>query len=64
VIAGAPSLIVTPRRHNAGGFLVAQFAYPRQASSLASAYGIVCAWSGDAAMQRAAARWSARHGAR
>jgi hypothetical protein len=44
--------------------LLVLFAHPVLAESIPADVAVVCAWSGDVAMQRAAARWlSAMRGA-
>jgi len=40
--------------------LVVQFGHPRLTSEIPSAQFVICAWSGDPAMQQAAARWLCR----
>jgi beta-glucosidase len=48
----------------APGGLVMQFGHPRLIRDLPGATAIATAWSGDAAMQQAAARWMVSPGAR
>ena len=38
-----------------------QFSHPRIASQLGSVPAVVCAWGGEAPMQRAAAEWLVNH---
>lgn len=40
--------------------VIVQFSHPRLAASIDADVPVVCAWGGDAAMQRAAARWLTR----
>lgn len=44
-------------RARGAGVLVLQFGHPRLAAGLGAELPVVCAWSGDRAMQQAAARW-------
>ncbi|MDQ6886056.1 MAG: glycosyl hydrolase family 3 [Gemmatimonadota bacterium] len=46
--------------HERGDVVVLQFGHPRLAAEIPRARTVVCAWGGEAAMQRAAAAWIVR----
>jgi len=51
---------VTHARETNQETVIVQFSHPRLAASIEADASVVCAWGGESAMQRAAARWLTR----
>ncbi|MBA3578723.1 MAG: hypothetical protein H0W42_01945 [Gemmatimonadaceae bacterium] len=51
---------VTHARETRQETVIVQFSHPRLAASIVADASVVCAWGGESAMQRAAARWLTR----